>query len=472
MLSGLEVLGSFDELARQSAGESEAVDRELSDLTRRLVELRESEAGVYRTLARLRVGDIADGALSRDLDAAERQARSLLSERSDATRELDGRLNDAEADRVNLLAERRALDAKEDESAEAAEAAEAAAMQVLAETQEYKDAAAAAEKAEKVARHAEEKAEFARRDRETKGKPYEDDPLFMYLWKRGYGTSDYDAGFIARFFDRRVARLIDYETARRNYAMLLEIPKRLSEHAERQRVLADEAAERVEEMQQVAADAGDAGEKRALLDSLRQMIVDLDSKLEALEARRDALLEERDELTRGEDPHTREALSLIEAALKRKDLGDLRESALRTPLPEDDTLVDKLRDIEREESEIREEVEKQKKLQAEQRKRQRELEGLRREYRQRGYANQPLDFGNMGMLSILLGEVLNGRMSRDGLWDQLERRRRVRVPGSLGGGRPRRSGGMRMPRMPRGGFGGGFGSRRSGGGGFRTGGSF
>ena len=82
-------------------------------------------------------------------------------------------------------------------------------------------------------RRAEEKAARAEADREEKRRPYEADPLFMYLWRRRYGTRDYRASPLVRYFDRKVAHHIGYEAARVNYTMLLELPDRLREHAER-----------------------------------------------------------------------------------------------------------------------------------------------------------------------------------------------------------------------------------------------
>ena len=83
------------------------------------------------------------------------------------------------------------------------------------------------------AARAEEKAAQAEADREEKRRPYEADPIFMYLWRRRYGTRDYHASNLVRFFDRKVAQLIDFESARLNYTMLMELPDRLREHAER-----------------------------------------------------------------------------------------------------------------------------------------------------------------------------------------------------------------------------------------------
>ena len=82
---------------------------------------------------------------------------------------------------------------------------------------------------------AERKAAQAEADLEQKRKPYEADPLFMYLWRRGFGTPRYRAAPFVRHFDRKVARLVGFDDARRNYAVLVELPVRLREHAEQLR---------------------------------------------------------------------------------------------------------------------------------------------------------------------------------------------------------------------------------------------
>ncbi len=41
----------------------------------------------------------------------------------------------------------------------------------------------------------------AEADREEKGKPYRDDPLFMYLWEGGYGTKSYRANNLVAWLD-------------------------------------------------------------------------------------------------------------------------------------------------------------------------------------------------------------------------------------------------------------------------------
>jgi hypothetical protein len=90
----------------------------------------------------------------------------------------------------------------------------------------------------RMADEAERKAAQAAADRDEKRRPYEADPLFMYLWRRRFGTKAYRAFSPVRYLDRKVAHLVGYEGARANYATLLALPDRLAEHAARLRARA------------------------------------------------------------------------------------------------------------------------------------------------------------------------------------------------------------------------------------------
>ena len=83
------------------------------------------------------------------------------------------------------------------------------------------------------AQQAEKKAVQAEADRDEKRRPYEEDQLFMYLWNRKFGTAEYRADHFTRTMDRLVARVVGYDKARANYALLNEIPERLREHSRR-----------------------------------------------------------------------------------------------------------------------------------------------------------------------------------------------------------------------------------------------
>src|SRR5690606_16701311 len=126
-----------------------------------------------------------------------------------------------------------ALEAQRDEqrgrvevAAEVLDDREGDVQERLASDEAYRAQLERAERADAIADEAERKTADAEQDRATKGAPYEADALFMYLWRRGYGTPAYSASPLARLLDRWVARRVRYDGARQNYWMLQEIPVR------------------------------------------------------------------------------------------------------------------------------------------------------------------------------------------------------------------------------------------------------
>jgi len=478
MLSGVQVMSSIDRAVQQALDEASAIDREIAELTDRIVRLRGEEGQACRELALFRLSHATDAGVVTQLSAAEDRARALLAKRSESTKAVDARIAEVEQQRAALAGEEAAAASEVDARRTQLAGVEDAALARLAETEPYRQQRQLAEDADRIARRAEEKTQFVETDRIEKGKPYESDPLFMYLWSRGYGTSEYRAGPIARFFDRRVAALIGYDEARRNYAMLLDIPRRLQEHAERCRQTASNEAKRLEELEQQVLQGAETEAERQHLAQAESALAEARTRVEAAEKASHDLLTERAALTGGDDPETRAALAEIVAALQRADLQVLREEARRTPLPDDDRIVERIGGIEADLAQADKALKQQKIQQLAQRKRLEELEKLRADYRRNDYGGLQWQFGDPRMLTILLTQMLGGALSRDGFWEQMRHRRGPGgfggdmgggFGGGLGGGM---GGGFNFPRRGNRGPWSSSGSGRSGGDGFTTGGSF
>ena len=244
MLNGSQLLQSFDESLASAEQQASAAQAELDRLSARLDALRTAEAQALRELARLRLDMLGKdgGAAVERLDAASARARAVLEERARAAataeEELAGKRRALEEATAARDREARRLQ----EAEETAKREAAAARERLAEDPEWVRLRDAAAEAARVAEHARQKADFALRDRDEKGRPYMEDPLFAYLWRRGYGTAEYRAGGFTRLMDGFVARVARYEPARRSYALLTELPERLAGHASRMRLAAEEQA--------------------------------------------------------------------------------------------------------------------------------------------------------------------------------------------------------------------------------------
>ncbi|MDF1523950.1 MAG: hypothetical protein P1P87_14185, partial [Trueperaceae bacterium] len=344
--------------------------------------------------------------------------------------------------------------------------------------------------AERVAVHADEKASASEAERDAKGRAYLDDPLFAYLWRRGYGTTAYRAGPLARALDGWVARLVRYTDARPNYARLLELPERLRAHAERVGAEADAALAALRALDEAARAADGIPQLEAAQAAAEARLVEADARIEALAEERRAALEAYEALVGGDDRHTREAVAFLASAFGREDLQKLRQAALSTPMPEDDAIVARLLDLELQRQVAAGAVRELKEVAVRDRARTSDLEEVRKRFTRSGFDRPGTTFPDAALIGTLLVQLLNGAMTRDALWRTLERQRRYEPPrsdptfgsGGFGRGTPWGGGGT----FGSGGFGGtqrAGGSRPSGGGfkpsggsirpsgGFRTGGS-
>lgn len=235
MTSGNQTLSSIERAILDLRSEENRLAALLQSSTGEALRERASRADNFKALAAFELDALTRQKVVDELDSVERRALQLLEQRNQ---------------RLANLAARRARATEEATGAHTAHATSAASMAAAADAiEELTDKVQSSIKAnpewlaleqqcvqaEAIAKGAEEKTARAEQDRESKRKPYENDRLFMYLWRSGYGTSTYRAGPLRRYIDGKIARLVGFDSARVNYYMLTEIPLRLREHANRLR---------------------------------------------------------------------------------------------------------------------------------------------------------------------------------------------------------------------------------------------
>src|SRR5204863_6062253 len=255
MISGSDLLGLIGKLLGDTRGELETVDAALQKSTAQLDDLRQRELGVLGVLARARVQEIERGELIEALDDTGKQVQALLAQRGEAQAAIGGEIANAQQELAALGGQRTAQQAVVDTAAKAVDAAQAEAQNKLGLDAAYRARLDAAKASDAMAALAEQKATAARTDRTQKGKPYEADALFMYLWARGYGTGRYAAAPFPRLLDGWVARVCDFEPLPKDYWMRSELPSRFDEHAKRMRATADADMTAVRELETAAAAA-------------------------------------------------------------------------------------------------------------------------------------------------------------------------------------------------------------------------
>lgn len=417
------------------------LDSALASATADAERLRSERGIAFRELARIKLDEIMAQRLVDDLDAAEAHAVRLLESRrrqlegvTSARQEALARLERVEVDRSAAAGDlEAAIDALDTIRAKVAEEIKSSA--------DWVPARAALDSALKVAEAAETKAAQAESELAAKRKPYDEDPLFAYLWSIGYATRRYQAGGFARFMDRLTAQHIGFPEARIDYAMLIQIPARLREHARLQREVAEERSVSLQAIEREALTAAGEEELAGKVSEARRKLADADAAVDRAQADLREIDERRDSLLSGvEDAAYREALQTIATADAQDRLETLLEEARRTATPADDAIVRRIGElnerIERIDSEVAE-LRKSARAIAERRL---EVERARDRFRKSGYDHPDATFDNDLDLERVLGQILGGVVTGGVLWDILRDGFGLRRPR----GRPR-SGGLSLP---------------------------
>ena len=477
---------ALDDALRDIRREEDEITKRIARSNERIGKLRETELGQLRALAAIRLDPDVQSDLSGTLSQAERQARDMLKTHAAAMEDKEKVLAQAEDRLAALTLERQELLESSERHQAAIEALSAKVASALETDTRYGALGETLAQTEQVAAEADRKADLAETDREGKGQPYRNDPLFVYLWERKYGTGEYRAGNIARMLDGWVARLVRYSDARANYAMLIALPERLREHAQH---LAQDVA--VLEAERAALEAGalDAvggRTAREALEAARTRLAAIDEDIVAAEDAREALTDDQKALADGGDPIFSKAVETLAGAISATDIVRLLDEARGTKTPDDDAVVARIEETRRriaeEETELGDERDRLTTLAS----RRRELEDIEFEFKKSRYDDPRSRFGNDKLVGDFLTEFLKGTMSAGTYWGRW--RESQDWAGTSGpiveqerpNGR-RREGGFSLPpggfspRPPSGGNWGGFSRPRSGGfggGGFKTGGGF
>jgi hypothetical protein len=473
-IGGPQALASLEEAMRDIRREEDDISRRLARAAERVAKTKEGEAELFRQLAQLRLDPAIQAELDGRISTAEARARETLKAHARAVDEAQTAINALEVERTELLKRRQAA---LDTLTEQQKALDDLARQVsstIATDPVYAEKQRSAAELDEVAQQSLDKTQVAETDREEKGKPYRDDPLFMYLWESGYGTSAYRSGGLVRYLDGMVARLVGFNKARPNYAMLNEIPLRLREHAERQEANAAAAEAELAQMLERAMDAQGGRPAREAKARAEAEIVALDEAIVASEDKRDAASAAFQALSGDQDPALASAASALATALGQEDIQTLLAEARRTRTGKDDTIVAQIDEartrMREEEQESRDLRERAKTLAA----RRRELEDIQWEFKKQRFDDPRSNFREDRLVGDLLNDFLRGGISAASYWDQW-RRSQNWAPGSEwgagGGGNTRRSSGN-SPWPPNGGgfqwpdssFGGGGNRPKSGGG--------
>ncbi|MDP2357191.1 MAG: hypothetical protein Q8M31_14170 [Beijerinckiaceae bacterium] len=450
MISGQQALRRIEAAAGKIRGQESELQIALTQASARGERLRADRIEAFKQLAAVRLDALRGQNLISDLDAAERRALDQLAEAERELARLGGERARLDAVRASAEQQRHARADELSSALAALEDLQARIEPVVRQQPDWLAQKKAVEAAQAIADESDKKAKVAEADLESKRKPYEADPLFMYLWRRKFSTSEYKSGFFVRFWDRKIAALVNYQDARANYSMLNEIPTRLRAHAQRR---IDEVANqnaKLGEIELAALRAAGSGVAEERVATARAAARSADDALMAAEAAIAALDARQGEFTRSRtDSAFNRAVDLVASADAQETIEELYREARQTPTREDDMIVARIEKIDAELVRAEEEMSSLRRKAQEVAGRRIEVERERDSFRKRGWDNPYGQVSNEGLLGDVLGNLIKGAIQGAVLGGVLKdgyRERRPRANSGFGG-----KGGFNFPLPPLGG---------------------
>ena len=425
MLTGIQALNNIDSSLQTVKNEIHRIDNELSQLTSRLTENRQQQARTIHQIAKIRLNSISGGALLDRLSMADQKALSILEQRQQTLNDLENTIQTHKDSQETLESQRHKLLIQANKLGKELANKEAAIQSSLEHDTEYMNTLERAREADNIADEAERKAHDSTEALEEKGKPYLADDLFMYLWKRKYGTTEYkNYNPITRFLDSWVARKAKYSNARANYWNIQEIPKRLIQHAATAREQADSIINNIQILEDKSLESGGAKTIQIELEKVRANINQCDEKITIAEKQMNDLMFQHGQFSSANDPQMQECLNILKTAMEHQSISGLRQIVIATRSSDDDFLLDDLNRYQNHFQDIKDEIDSQRSAHNAKLSRLKELEDVRRNFKRHRYDDMRSGFGNDAMIGSILGQFLEGLVSGSEVWRVIQRNQR------------------------------------------------
>ena len=431
MWTGTSALQDIDQSLQTIRNEVVRLDDQISQLSNSLAEKQRHRVKIINDIATVRLAEIERGGLQNDITAADQQVAEILTQRESALTDINQKIEKTNSQISGAEQQREALLSEVNNASQKIADKEAQVQAQLKDDKTYLAQLEKARAAESVAEEANMKADQAQEDMAEKAKPYQDDSLFIYLWNRGYGTTEYSGGLFSRFMDGWVARVIKYESARVNYWNLTEIPKRLDEHADSVTAVADETFMALQQLELDALKQAGVKSLEAEVDSLRETLDSHDDSIEELENTLNTNLQERAKFLAGEDSYIQSSIQRLTQALDHQDLLSIHRYVLATNSPTDDKLVIELRRVDDKLDELNSGLKNVRLLHGNKINQLKDLQSVRRNFKNSRFDDIRSGFGNQSLIAGMLGQFLQGVISSGDLWQTIQRNQRYRDIGSL-----------------------------------------
>lgn len=404
--------------------ELELVRGEIAAAGAELEQLSSTRGDSLLQLAQHYLPELSADAVARTLPDIRAWVRELLQrmqshvERLDAEiRELDRQRQLGEAELAGVTAE---LDRAEDHQEQIAKRV----SDKLASDPEFSALSNRAGQAEAALQRSEANLAEIEQDSLRKLPGYENSSLFMYLWKRKFGTPEYASRGFTRSTDQWLARYIGYREACKSYEFLKTTPGHMrgliAEDRQALGIVMDELERRRDA---VAEEHG----LPAILDGVKSLSARRGERLEHLEVLDNQSQELQAERTRIGDtrgPYYQEAIKRFHNLLDQAEHRELAERARSTPSVEDDWIVSRLEGLTEEIRQASGQVRQRQELVANLTRHLQNIGTLINRYRSAGFDSSRAQFNvHLDVLSELRA-IREGQGDYEAFWQRLRRSHR------------------------------------------------
>jgi len=430
MIKGITTLDEIEEIIYTLRNEIERLDGDIDELFAASQKNKEMQANSIHELSMIRFSEIKEGKITQRVEHIEEEVNVLLKKRAVSYNELHKKIAESKND-LNTFSEKR-VKAHEllNDVAQNVINKEKKVQKFLENDEAYQVQLEKTRNARDISKQANDKSIESENTRIEKGKPYEESELFMYLWRLSYGTVEYKNSGLIKMLDAWVASIVEYEKHRVNYWTLLEIPKRLKIHAEKE-------SEKYRSEVDILSDIEHAQAKALGLDVLqkeekyKQEEVDkIDDHLVLLEKVYESLIQERQLFVKDKDEYAVEIIYIFNKTLDEMSMPKLDVLIKQTPTTKDDSILDSLNRLKEKYLYMQNRISENRIKYDKKIEHLKDVEQLKEKFKRNRYDDIRSGFSNENVIQDMIGGLLGGLVQSDILWDTLRRSQRHMDTGS------------------------------------------
>lgn len=387
-VSGKSVYGELKSKVAEAEQEERELSKELSGYERQITDLTNQREHVFGELASLYLPQLDAESITGTVRELQATVREIYQEKQRRRQHLDDLLQHSAEQRQQLNQELDTVNQQLEAKAEERDGLRRKIANELNENKAYTHLHEQAGQAQARLEQNKKRSEAFAAESKTKVEAYHQEPLFMYLLEREFGTSLYLRSGLTARLDNWVASLIDYKKQQRNYDFLQSMPEAIKEEIERQQQSLDKvvaelrATETGVEQKYGLPAVLQEGNTRA---SNKERIL---KRLQEEEQNTKSYLQERKESDSSKDKYHRGALDKLKAYLKGQDLAELKKRARATPDTRDDGFVEKIEQIDAQVKDLKAKSKGTQKKQSGLAERSEGLQRISRRYSQQDYESR------------------------------------------------------------------------------------